>query len=179
MATSVAMSCDRARIVAATSRGAAVGGDEFEQIVVDEPDHLGPAALLGQQVQLGLEVAVTVHLEHRSIGGCRTVEREQAPGRVDGGVELLLGAAGGHDDLRDHREVRTGAPGRGESGVDARQDRFANESVGGERHHQQAVGMFGDRAGEARPPNAPTKMGGTPPCGLGPGLNIGVMSRWR
>ncbi len=59
-------------------------GEGVEHLVVDQVGHLVPGAALGQRVELGLEVAPAVQLEHRSVGRGRAVEGELGLDRLGG-----------------------------------------------------------------------------------------------
>ena len=79
-----------------------------------ETRHLVPPVLAGQALELGVQVAVAVELEHRQVRGRRAVERELRADRLPAALELRLVAAGHHDrhahDLDvARRRVRRGA----------------------------------------------------------------------
>src|SRR3954468_13803257 len=78
--------------------GAAAGRDGVQHVVVDEPPHVLPAAMLEQPVELGLQVAPAVHVQQRTVRRRRRVEREQPAG---GGMVVPRR----HDDFRDDGEV--------------------------------------------------------------------------
>ena len=58
----------------------AAGGDGVQDLVVDEPAHVVPAALFGQRVEFGLQILPAVRGQHRPVGGRRPVERQQRTG---------------------------------------------------------------------------------------------------
>ena len=62
--------------------GLADDGERVEDLVVDEVAHLDPLALLRQLVELVLQVAPAVELEHAAVRGRRAVERDLLAGAV-------------------------------------------------------------------------------------------------
>src|SRR3954468_23719690 len=88
-------------------------GEGVEDLVVDERAHLLPLAFLGQPVEVVLQVAPAVVLEHAAVRGRGAVERDLLAGAGCRLRHLLLGGAGdderGTGDLEvAHRAARLG-----------------------------------------------------------------------
>ena len=86
--------------------GLAHDGERVEDLVVDEVAHLHPLALLGEGVQLVLQVAPAVEVEHASVRRRRAVERDLLAGalRPPPAISLLVRAG---DDERSARRSRS------------------------------------------------------------------------
>lgn len=91
--------------------GVAHHRDGLDEVVVDQAGHLLPPAVAGQRLELRVEVAVAVQLEHRRIGRGGAVERELLADRLAGiGGARLVGAAGDHDGHADQLHVGDARP---------------------------------------------------------------------
>src|SRR5687768_11392048 len=78
--------------------GLADDGEGVQDVVVDERAHLLPLALLREPVELGLQVAPAVVVQHAAVRGRRSVERDLLACAGSGLLHLLFGGAG--DDER-------------------------------------------------------------------------------
>ena len=84
-------------------------GDRLEDLVADEAGHVVPTPLLGEPVQLGVELAPAVRVEGRSVGRRRAVEGQVLARGLTHGFELLFSLRG-HDHRRgDDFDVVAGA----------------------------------------------------------------------
>ena len=130
---------------AAISAGRAARGDGVQHVVVDEPAHLLPAALLGQRV--AAPAAGRPSRGPRAPAGRRASSRRTPSSRRACGVVV----ADRHDDLGDRRRSRRGVASRsGQAFAHRRHRHLVQEPLGPERHDEQAVGDLGGGTGQPR-----------------------------
>ena len=91
--------------------GSADDGECGQHRIGDQRRHLGVATSLRQGIEFRLDLAPPFDVEHRTVCGRRTVEREQGSDASGGRGRLILAAADADDDLRDDREFVSGAAG--------------------------------------------------------------------
>jgi hypothetical protein len=96
--------------------------------------------LLRQAVELGLEVAPPVALEHRPVGGGRPVEGDLAADVGVGLGHLLLGGPGHHEGGAGELEVVERPTGLLESALEGGHGDLAQVGLGGEGVAQHPVG---------------------------------------
>ena len=82
-----------------------------EDLVVDEIAHGLPLTLLGHAVQVGLEFAPAVHVQHRAVGRGGPVEGDLLTHPGGGPGHGLLGLSGDHEARSDELEVSQGPSG--------------------------------------------------------------------
>ena len=112
--------------------GLADDGEGVEDFVVDEPAHLHPLALLGQPVELVLQPAPAVQLEHRTVRRCRPVEGDLLACPGCGLGQLGLGAARDDEARPDDLEALHRLARLGPTALQGRQGDFAEVALGRE-----------------------------------------------
>ena len=108
-------------------------GERRQHLVVDELAHRRPVAGLGEPVELGLEVAPAVQVEHGPVRGRRTVEGDLLAHRLLGCRPLGVVCAGDDEARPADLEAVESLAGLRPAACERRQRHLTEVALGGER----------------------------------------------